>query len=147
MAVAEADAAPSGASPTADGAPKSSWEKAERARSAAASQAARTPSEGGDQQLAGTVSAASAQPPGVPGKGDLARSSVVNAGGSEGRPIDSMPPTDGQKNDTEAAAVAAEAAVAAAKAQAAGERRNDVDRVAAARERFLARKRKAPAAQ
>ena len=139
VSVAVADAASSGVSPTAEGAPKSSWEKAERARIAAASLAVREPA-----SVAGGT-AATAKPPERPAKSKRVGASIhVQAAGEE-KMRDGEISADGQEIDD--AAVMAAAAAAAAKAQAAGERRNDEERISAARERFLARKRKTPAAQ
>lgn len=131
VTVAEAAAVRPAVSPTAEDGPKSSWEKAERARLAAASRSVRVPvaAAGGVEASAPGAAAASAQPP-----------DLFTAGGAAKKVVSAPDAVEAVQED--AAAVAA--AAAAAKAQAAGERRNDEERIAAARERFLARKRKGP---
>ena len=129
----QAAQADSRGAPAPAAAPKSNWEAAELARRAAASKPSRAPAD------------AAPEAPSQREHGDLAQpssDSLADSRQARASTAAEMPPTaQGERLDSEFGAPEGDAQSAAAQ-KAAVVRRNDEDRIAAARERFLARKRK-----
>jgi len=125
--------------PATAAAPKSNWEAAEIARRAAAAKPSRAPADAPAEPNAEPSKTGPAAQPSHRDEGsqqpERAAANAVSVP-AEGRPPEGSgaAPADSTTADSAAEADARKAAAAA--------RRNDEDRVAAARERFLARKRK-----
>ena len=120
-------------SPAQAAAPKSNWEAAELARKAAASKPSRAPADEAAEPPSQQERVSPAEP--------SARSIADTRGIGASTAIETPQRPQGERPERDFSAPAEDAQAAAAH-QAAAVRRNDEDRVAAARERFLARKRK-----